>query len=108
MAENTGATSLSDRGASYLRTAVPAAWGFLVAQLVVVVSPHLPGDLVDGLRDWLGGPAAIGLVTAAATYAWYWVARKIEPHLPDIVTRILLGSAAAPRYVKTEPKHLEG
>lgn len=96
----TGATSLSDRGASYLRTVIPTLWGTLVGQLIVVVSPHLPVDVVDALRNWLSGPAAVGLATAVGVALWYVVARRLEPHLPDWLTRIVLGSAAAPTYAK--------
>ncbi len=100
MTENTGATSLSDRGASYLRTVIPTLWGTFVAQVFVAISPHLPVDVVDALRDWLSGPAAVGVATAAGIAVWYWVARRVEPHVPDWLTRIILGSAAAPTYAQ--------
>lgn len=96
----TGATTLSDRGASYLRTVIPTLWGSLIGQLFVAVSPHLPVDVVNALREWLSGPAAVGAATAAGIALWYVVARKLEPMLPDWLTRIVLGSAAAPTYAK--------
>ncbi len=98
---HTAGTTLSDRGASYLRTIIPTLWGSLVGQLLIAVSPHLPGDVVGTLREWLSGPTAVAFVSAVGIALWYVVARKLEPMLPDWLTRIVLGSAAAPTYAKT-------
>lgn len=100
-AEQTGATTLGDRGASYLRTVVPVLWGSVVAQLLAWLAPLLPGDVGAALDRWLSGDAAIALVTAAVIAAWYVIWRKVEPLLPDWLTRLVLGSAAAPTYAKT-------
>lgn len=97
----TGATSLGDRGASHLRTVVPVAWGTVVAQLLALLTPHLPGDVGQALADWLAGDAAIAFVTAAVIALWYAAARLVEPHIPDWLTRLVLGSAAAPTYART-------
>ncbi|MFB9953517.1 hypothetical protein [Cellulomonas denverensis] len=53
------------------------------------------------MSDWLSGDAAIAAVTAAVIAVWYVLWRKIEPYLPDWITRLVLGSAAAPTYAKT-------
>lgn len=84
---------MSDRVVSYLRTAVPAAWGWLLTQLVLVL-PGTPGYVVDALST----PAAVGAVTAAVTLLWYVVWRRIEPHVPDWLSRLALGSALQPAY----------
>lgn len=90
--------TLSDRAVSYLRTAVPIAWGTLVTYLLGWVSPHLPGDLGPLLVDALGGEAAVTLVVALAIASWYAGWRIVEPRLPDWLTRIVLGSATPPVY----------
>lgn len=87
---------MSDRITSYLRTAVPLAWGWLVAQLVLAV-PGLPAEVVDLLRS----DAMVTAVSTLVALAWYFVWRKLEPHLPDWATRLVLGSAAAPVYVRS-------
>lgn len=94
-------TALSDRAVSYLRTIVPVLWGSIVAQLLAAISPHLPSNLGTALADWLGGEAAIALVTAVAIAAWYWVWRRVEPLIPDWLTRLVLGSARVPEYALT-------
>lgn len=99
-ATTTGATNLGDRGASYLRTVIPVLWGSLVAQLLTWLAPHLPGDVGTALGNWLSGDAAIAVVTAATIALWYVLWRKVEPLIPDWLTRFVLGSAAAPVYSK--------
>lgn len=97
----TGATSLGDRGASYLRTFVPIVWGAIVAQLLAWAAPLLPGDVGASLDQLLSSEVALGFITAVAVAVWYWLWRLIEPRLPDWLTRLVLGSAAAPTYAKT-------
>ena len=94
----TDSTTLSDLAVSRLRTIVPVLWGTAVAALLRLISPHVPGDVGQGLSDWLGSADAIALVTAAAISAWYWVWRRLEPRIPDWLTRLALGSAIAPAY----------
>ena len=89
---------LSDRAVSYLRTAVPIAWGTLVTYLLGWLAPHLPGELGPLLVDALGGEAAVTLVVALAIAGWYALWRILEPRLPDSLTRIVLGSATSPVY----------
>jgi hypothetical protein len=84
---------MSDQVASYLRTAVPVAWGWLLTQLVLVL-PSTPGYVVDALST----PQAITAVTAAVTLLWYVAWRRVEPHVPDWLSRIAMGSAKMPTY----------
>ena len=88
---------MSDRITSYLRTAVPLAWGWAVSQLVLAV-PGLPVEVVDLLRS----DAMVTAVSFLVALAWYFVWRRLEPHLPDWATRLVLGSASAPVYVKSD------
>lgn len=91
-------STLSDRAVSTLRTAVPVAWGSLVGLVLGWVAPHLPGDLGPLLADFLGGEEALTFVVALAIAGWYAVWRRVEKRIPDWLTRIVLGSAAAPSY----------
>jgi len=91
-------STLSDRAVSYLRTAVPVLWGSLVGLVLGWVAPHLPGDLGQLLADFLGGEAALTFVVALAIAGWYALWRRVEKRIPDWLTRIVLGSAAAPSY----------
>ena len=84
---------MSDRITSYLRTAVPVAWGWLLTQLVLVL-PGTPAYVVDALST----TEVITAVTAGVTLLWYAVWRRVEPHVPDWLSRIALGSALTPAY----------
>jgi len=85
--------NLSDRAVSYLRTIVPVLWGSLLS----AVLPSLPW-LPDEVTAWLSGDAASLAVTALAIAAWYVAWRHLEPHVPDWLTRLVLGSAQPPAY----------
>ncbi|WP_158609493.1 hypothetical protein [Cellulomonas triticagri] len=37
-------------------------------------------------------------MSAVAITLWYAVARRVEQHIPDWLTRVVLGSAATPTY----------
>lgn len=91
-------TVLSDRAVSYLRTIVPVLWGSIVATILRVVSPHLPGDVGQALADFLASELALSLVTAAVIAGWYWVWRRLERRIPDWLVRLVLGSARTPGY----------
>lgn len=101
-------TALSDLAVSRLRTYVPVLWGSLAATLLRLVSPHLPGDVGQALADWLGSELALTAATAAAIAAWYWLWRRLEPRIPDWLTRLVLGSARAPGYALTEAPVVDG
>ena len=85
--------TLSDRAVSYLRTIVPVLWGSLLSAVLPAL-PWLPVEVVE----WLSGDAAALAVTALAIAAWYVVWRWLEPHVPDWLTRFVLGSAQPPIY----------
>jgi hypothetical protein len=97
----TAATSLGDYGASLLRTAVPSLWGTALAALLAWVLPRVPGDVGEALSSLLGSELVTGLLVAASIAAWYAVARWLEPRLPAWLTRLVLGSSAAPTYTRT-------
>lgn len=82
----------TDRAVSYLRTVVPVLWGAAVTWLLTLVV--LPTELVDLLTSDL----AVSAVTALIVSAWYIAWRGVEAHVPDWLTRIVLGSARSPSY----------
>lgn len=90
--------NVSDRAVSYLRTVVPVLWGSVVAQVVAWLAGRIDGDVANAVADWLQSEAAVTAVTAAAIALWYVVWRRVEPHVPDWLTRIVLGSAKPPTY----------
>ena len=81
---------------SILRTVVPALWGCIIGWVLTVV-PEL-----EPLRGQLlaYGDLAVPFITALLIGAWYALWRKLEPRLPDWLTRILLGSAKTPVYAR--------
>lgn len=87
---------MSDRLVAWLRTVVPALWASLVAYLVseLGLSESLAGFL-DGLGQQLVVPAVL-----AGVYA---LLRWLEPHLPNWLTALLLGSARPPTYPAVPP-----
>ncbi|MFD6163696.1 hypothetical protein ACFWFR_00790 [Oerskovia sp. NPDC060287] len=85
---------ISDRAVSYLRTVVPVLWGSAVAWLLTVVV--LPAEVTDLLTSDL----AVTAVTALVVGAWYIAWRWAEPHIPDWLTRLALGSAQTPIYAR--------
>ena len=91
-------TALSDRAVSYLRTIVPVLWGSLVATILRVISPHLPGDVGQALADLLASELALSVATASTIAAWYWIWRRLERRIPDWLVRLALGSARTPGY----------
>lgn len=90
--------ALSDRAVATLRTAVPAAWGTLVAYLLGLLAGHLPDELHATLADMLASPAASALAVSAVIAAWYWLWRRVEDHIPLWLVRLALGSARTPSY----------
>lgn len=82
---------MSDKVVSLIRTAVPVVWGSVIAWLLTVAP--LDPEVTAVLR---GFDEALVAVVIAAFYA---AARWAEPHLPDWLTVVLLGSAREPRYV---------
>lgn len=83
---------------SYLRTAVPALWGsllaFLAAQVpfVAAIFVAIDAQFGEGWRQLSGFIAA-----AAVIFAYYWVARQIGRRWPA-AEKWLIGSSAQPIY----------
>jgi hypothetical protein len=73
---------------SLLRTYVPIAVGALVSWLLTL-GVELDAETQAGL---------IVALTGLSQAAYYALVRAVEPHMPDWLTRIVLGSAKAPAY----------
>lgn len=84
--------SVKDWGLSWIRTAVPIAWGYFLT----FVAARLP-DVHDLLT---ANPYLPGLLTGLVALAWYALMRKAEHRLPAWLTRFVLGANTAPRYVE--------
>jgi hypothetical protein len=83
---------MSDYLRSIIRTVLPAAWAAVVLYLARLGLP-------DVAVAWLSSNQVVEHVTElGAVAAVYGFVRYIEPHLPDWLIRILLGSAKAPTY----------
>ena len=79
---------------SILRTLVPALWGSLIAWLIGVLPILAPLE-----SDLLGlAQVILPVLTAVIIGAWYAFWRRLEPRLPDWLTRAVLGSAKTPTY----------
>ncbi|KZM36074.1 hypothetical protein [Oerskovia enterophila] len=93
----TSPSPISDRAVSCLRTVVPVLWGSAVAWLLTVAV--LPTEVTDLLTSDL----ALTAVTALGVGVWYIAWRWAEPHIPDWLTRLALGSARPPSYAPVTP-----
>jgi hypothetical protein len=86
---------------SYLRTAIPAAWGsllaFLAAQIPAVADFF---GLIDAQFGESWRQIAASLATAAVIFGYYWLARQIGRRWPA-AEKWLVGSSARPIYVET-------
>lgn len=85
---------MSDKIVSLIRTAVPVLWGSVIAWLLTLAP--LDPAVTEVLRSF--DEALVAVVIAG----FYAAARWAEPHLPDWLTVVLLGSAREPEY---QPKH---
>ncbi|WP_154605975.1 hypothetical protein [Arthrobacter sp. AQ5-05] len=83
---------------SILRTIVPALWGSFIGWALALIPAMEP------LRAQLltYGDLAAPIIGAVIIGAWYALWRKLEPRLPDWLTRILLGSAKTPTYMTAD------
>jgi hypothetical protein len=81
---------------AYLRTYVPIVWGWLVGLILT----NVPGieSLLLMLNIDPNAPAILAAITGALAIGWYALMRKIEPYIPDWLTRIFLGSPQVPSY----------
>jgi hypothetical protein len=91
---------MSDWLRSVVRTVLPGAWSVFVLWLVSVGLPQ-------SFTDWLSSDQVVTQVVQVVSVAVvYGFVRWVEPHIPDWLTRVLLGSAKPPTY--TDPAHLRG
>lgn len=81
---------MSDRLIAWLRTIVPTAWAALVAWLITLGAPGYLTDALGNAGELVVLPVVLGVV--------YPLLRAIEAHLPDWLTRLLLGSTSTPSY----------
>lgn len=87
---------------AYLRTAVPAAWGSLLALLAAQI-PAIAGlfALVDTQFGESWRKITEALATAAVIFGYYWLARQIGRRWPA-AEKWLIGSSSQPVYVTQE------
>ena len=92
---------MSNLVTSWLRTVVPGLWSAAVTALLVWLGANAPWviSVLDALNLDLESPTVAAFVMAAVLAGWHALFRKVEPHLPDWLTRLVLGSAAVPLYV---------
>lgn len=76
-------------GLGWIRTAVPVAWGFVLAFLAT----RFPA--IHGLLD---NAHVYAVIEGAITLVWYGLFRAIEHRLPAWLTRFVLGANTAPIY----------
>lgn len=87
-------TPLGSKGVSFIRTYVPLAWGALVGYLVTLVPALAPV-----LNDPGVGDGVTTLIIGVCVVLWYALARMIEPHLPPVLTRLIIGANTQPTYL---------
>lgn len=76
-------------GLSWIRTAVPVAWGFVLT---------FAATRIPAVHSWLDNPHVYAGVESAVTAAWYGLFRWLESHMPAWLTRFVLGANTAPVY----------
>jgi hypothetical protein len=82
----------SDWLRSVVRTVLPGVWSAFVLWLVSLGLPQ-------GFTDWLNSETVVTHVFELASFAVvYGFIRWVEPHIPDWLTRVFLGSAKQPQY----------
>lgn len=99
---------MSDLVTSWLRGVVPGAWSALVTALLAWAAASAPWflGLLDALNLDLSSPAAVAFVMAVVLAAWLALWRRIEPQVPDWLSRIAMGSAKTPTYLGALPEVL--
>lgn len=84
----------SDWLRSVVRTVLPGAWSAFVLWLASLGLPQ-------SFTDWLNSETVATQVVQLAAFAVvYGFVRYIEPHIPDWLTRVFLGSAKQPTYIE--------
>lgn len=91
---------MSDLVASWLRTVVPGLWSAVIGSALAWLAVHAPWalDLLEALNiDPESAAFTAGVVTLTLA-VWYAVWRRLEPRIPDWLTRLVLGSKLTPAY----------
>lgn len=86
--------SIEDQVTRYLRTAVPVLWGSIASFILQYVATDLSEPLGNALYS---EPVSLA-VTAVVIFVWYWIWGKVNPLLPDWLSRLVLGSEKEPTY----------
>jgi len=99
---------LSDLVASWLRTVVPGLYSAAIGSLLAWLAAHSPWvlDLLEALGIDPTSDAFTAGVVFLVLAGWYAGWRRLEPYIPDWLTRVVLGSSKAPTYVGTYPESL--
>lgn len=94
---------MSDLVASWLRTVVPGLYAAVIGSVLAWLATHAGWvlDLLELLNIDPQSTAFVAGVVTVVLAAWYAGWRKLEPYIPDWLTRLVLGSAASPLYVRT-------
>lgn len=94
---------MSDLVASWLRTVVPGLYAAVIGSVLAWLATHATWalDLLALLSIDPQSTAFVAGVVTVVLAAWYAGWRKLEPYIPDWLTRLVLGSAARPTYVRT-------
>jgi hypothetical protein len=94
---------MSDVVTSWLRTVVPGLYSTAITALLTWAAVEVPWliSVLDALHIDPLAPGTVLAVVALVLAAWHALWRRVEPHLPDWLTRIVLGSAASPVYIRS-------
>ncbi|MEU4386763.1 hypothetical protein [Promicromonospora sp. NPDC023805] len=97
---------MSDRLTAWVRTVTPKIWAAVVTALLAWFAVHAPWvlELLELLGVDLTSSASVGfvvlLVDLVVLAVWQWLWTRLQPHLPDVVVRLVLGAAARPMYTR--------
>jgi hypothetical protein len=83
-----------------LRTVIPALWGSFIGWVLSVLPVLEP--LREDLLAVAENPVIVPFIITFLIGLWYVIWAKLQPHIPDWLVRLVLGSAKRPVYV--EPK----
>lgn len=91
---------MSDLVASWLRTVVPGLYAAVIGSVLAWLAMHATWalDLLALLNIDPQSTAFVAGVVTVVLAAWYAGWRKLEPYIPDWLTRLVLGSSKAPTY----------
>jgi hypothetical protein len=92
---------MSDLVASWLRTVVPGLYSAVIGSALAWLAAHAAWalDLLELLNIDPTSAGFVAGVVAVVLAAWYAIWRRLEPHIPDWLTRLVLGSVKRPVYI---------